>query len=243
MTPGFGYTARMQPMAIIAWVAAAAALIGGIVLWRAGSTFVGSGLIAISICLGLAVILAPRRGGDEEGGLIEPERFEQLDPQRCQELIRGTSMHLRDLRYRYSVRQDRGSRTPFTAEVNTVILGFAPVIIMDNHTDRQGMGYVAFPYDGRRWRGPGLPCGGSQEEAIAHASRCVAPIEDEPRKPTRASMESHEPTDEELDEIAREFDRAIEEGFDFDDDHDDDDDQDDFDDDDDGGNVPIPKGP
>lgn len=113
-----------------------------------------------------------------ERGRTEPQRIEDLDDTRRRELIRGTSMHLRNMKYRYSVRYDRSNRQPFTTEVNTVILGFLPVIILDNRTDRQGYGFVAFPHDGGRWRGPGLPCGGDREEAIAHAARCVSPLEE-----------------------------------------------------------------
>ena len=110
----------------------------------------------------------------------EPEEFETLDASRIAELIRGTSLQLRDMRYRYSVRPDRHAahdRQPFTKIVNTIRLGFMPVIITDNGTDRQGYGYVAFVYDGHRWRGPGLPCPNGREDAIAHAARCVSPLD------------------------------------------------------------------
>ncbi|TVQ50428.1 MAG: hypothetical protein EA377_14315 [Phycisphaerales bacterium] len=110
----------------------------------------------------------------------EPEQFETLEASRIAELIRGTSLQLRNMRYRYSVRLDRHAahdRQPFTKIVNTIRLGFMPVIITDNGTDRQGYGYVAFVYDGRRWRGPGLPCPNEREDAIAHAARCVAPLD------------------------------------------------------------------
>jgi len=107
----------------------------------------------------------------------EPEKIEGLDEDRRVELLRGTSMHLRDMNYRYSIRIDRSERSPFTAEVNTVVLGFVPVVILDNGSERQGYGYVAFPYDGSRWRGPGLPCAGDRAAALEHAARCVAPLE------------------------------------------------------------------
>jgi len=103
--------------------------------------------------------------------------MEDLDAERQRALIRGTSMHLRNMRYRYSIRYDHADRTPFTTEVNTITLGFVPVVILDNLSDKQGLGYVAFPHDGRRWRGPGLPCGGGPEQAVAHAARCVSPLE------------------------------------------------------------------
>ena len=125
----------------------------------------------------LAVIVIVR--GDRPG-LNEPERIEELDAPRAAMLIRGTSMHLRDMHYSYSIRPDHGTtRAPFTAEVNTILLGFLPVILMENHTERQGEGFVAFPYDGERWRGPGLPCAGEPDEAVAHAARCVAPLGEE----------------------------------------------------------------
>lgn len=123
-----------------------------------------------------AAIAIWRSGRD--GGFTEPGAIEQIDHQRCTELIRGTSMHLREMRYRYSVRSDRtdaGGRKPFTAEVNTINLGFLPVILTDNETDFQGYGYLAFVYDGRRWRGPGLPCPDGREAAMTHARRNVKP--------------------------------------------------------------------
>ena len=108
----------------------------------------------------------------------EPQQIERLEEDRRLELIRGTSMHLRDMKYRYSLRYDRSERDPFTAEVKTVTLGFVPVVILDNETERQGLGFVAFPYDGERWRGPGLPCSGDRGAALEHAARCVAPLDD-----------------------------------------------------------------
>jgi hypothetical protein len=108
--------------------------------------------------------------------LVEPERIEQLARDRLLELVRGTSLQLRDMRYRYSVRADLGSRTAFSAKVNQIRLGFVPVVLTDNASDRQGLGYVAFVYDGHRFRGPGLPCAGSRDEALAHAAKCVEPL-------------------------------------------------------------------
>jgi hypothetical protein len=153
-----------------------AVLIGaGLGLTVAGMPVPGGwGLGVGAVVLGVSLLAQRRRARG-----IEPERIEQLEETRRNELIRGTSMHLRDMKYRYSVRYDRSEREPFTADVNTVTLGFVPVIIIDNQTDRQGYGYVAFPYDGRRWRGPGLPCGGDRAEALQHAARCVAPLRDE----------------------------------------------------------------
>ena len=102
-----------------------------------------------------------------------------LSESRRRELIRGTSMHLRGLNYRYSVRFEQGAsevRRSFNAEVNTVKLGFIPAVVSDITNDRQGHGYVAFVYDGRRWRGPGLPCPDGQAEAVKHAAKCVSPL-------------------------------------------------------------------
>jgi hypothetical protein len=110
----------------------------------------------------------------------EPGEIESLDEGRHRELVRGTSLYLRDMKYRYSVRLDRSDvqcRECFSTEVNEIRLGFVPVVITDNETDRQGRGYVAFVFDGRRWRGPGLPCPASRDEAVAHAARCVSPID------------------------------------------------------------------
>ncbi len=109
----------------------------------------------------------------------EADHMDQVPVDRRRELMRGTSMHLREMRYRYSVRQpteDSGDQRCFTAEVNSIRLGFVPAIITDNTTDRQGRGFVAFVYDGKRWRGPGLPCPGGQHQAVRHAARCDSPL-------------------------------------------------------------------
>jgi hypothetical protein len=109
----------------------------------------------------------------------EPDSIDRLPPARRRELIRGTSLYLREMEYRYSIRPDPsegGERKCFSAEVNTVRLGFVPVLITDNTTDRQGYGYMAFVHDGRRWRGPGLPCPAGQAEAVRHAARSVSPL-------------------------------------------------------------------
>lgn len=139
----------------------------------------GRGVILASgiVAACAAVAVAIWRGGRIEG-FTESDAIEQIGRERCNELIRGTSMHLREMRYRYSVRSDRtdaGGRKPFTAQVNTIPLGFLPVILTDNETDFQGYGYLAFVYDGRRWRGPGLPCPDGRDTAVAHAKRNIKP--------------------------------------------------------------------
>lgn len=109
----------------------------------------------------------------------ESEQINDTTVERRRELVRGTSLYLRELRYRYSIRIDpteAGDRKPFSAEVNSIKLGFVPVIIIDNTNDRQGFGYTAFVHDGRRWRGPGLPCPAGQSDAVKHAARCVSPL-------------------------------------------------------------------
>jgi len=122
--------------------------------------------------VGLIALLRPSR----HVPLVEPDRIEQLGRDRLLELVRGTSLQLRDMRYRYSVRADLGARTPFSAKVNQIRLGFVPVVLTDNASDRQGLGYVAFVFDGHRFRGPGLPCAGARDEALAHAAKCVEPL-------------------------------------------------------------------
>lgn len=112
-------------------------------------------------------------------GSPESDDIGQVSQERLRQLVRGTSLHLRDMNYRYSIRMDpsdTSQRRCFSAEVNTVRLGFVPVVITDNTTDRQGYGYVAFVYDERRWRGPGLPCPDGQPEAVRHAAKCVSPL-------------------------------------------------------------------
>ncbi|HMN95539.1 MAG TPA: hypothetical protein PKC43_04875 [Phycisphaerales bacterium] len=137
------------------------------------------GSLATAVAIAVAALVAAgaviaRPAAPEQ--LVEPTEVDRLDPERLRELVRGTSLRLRDMHYRYSVRPDRGSRAAFTEAVNSIVLGFVPVIITDNQTDREGRGYVAFVHDGRRWRGPGLPCAGSREEALQHAARCVQPL-------------------------------------------------------------------
>jgi hypothetical protein len=115
----------------------------------------------------------------ESAGRQESDDINDLTDQRRRELVRGTSLYLRELRYRYSIRIDpvqTASHRCFSAEVNTVKLGFVPVVIMDNTNDREGLGFVAFVHDGNRWRGPGLPCPAGQVEAVRHAAKCVSPL-------------------------------------------------------------------
>lgn len=137
------------------------------------------------VLLGLANIsvlsaFGPASAGDAPASSKrESEDIESLTPLRCRELVRGTSLYLRERRYRYSIRLDPNHSSDqrcFTAEVNSVKLGFVPVLIIDNTNDRQGLGYVAFVHDGKRWRGPGLPCPAGQVEAVRHAAKCVSPL-------------------------------------------------------------------
>jgi hypothetical protein len=134
----------------------------------------------IVICgLGIALLLNIFQPRKPPQPVTDSDDITQLDDERRAELVRGTSMQLRDMKYRYSVRHDNsnaGDRRPFTADVNTIRLGFIPVFIIDNNTDRQGLGYMAFVHDGQRWRGPGLPCPAEQSEAVRHAARCVSPL-------------------------------------------------------------------
>jgi hypothetical protein len=159
----------------LAILAIAAATGSGMWLVPAGRWVVlAAGTVLACAILALGIIRPAREWQPQESDLVE-----QLDPDRHNELIRGTSLHLREMRYRYSVRSDRtdsSSRRPFTTEVNTIRLGFLPVILTDNDTDYQGYGYLAFVYDGRRWRGPGLPCPNGRDAATAHAKRHVAPV-------------------------------------------------------------------
>src|SRR5436190_17713831 len=66
---------------------------------------------------------ARRSGALAASGKRESEDIESLTPLRCRELVRGTSLYLRELRYRYSIRIDPNHSSDqrcFTAEVNTV---------------------------------------------------------------------------------------------------------------------------
>jgi hypothetical protein len=143
----------------------------------------GEWLNTLVIVLGLANLMALyafRPGAGRTIGMRrEVDDMQTLNPQRRRELVRGTSLYLRELNYRYSIRLDHtetGEHRCFTAEVNGVKLGFVPVLITDNSNDRQGYGYVAFVHDGKRWRGPGLPCPSGQVEAVRHAAKCVSPL-------------------------------------------------------------------
>ncbi len=162
----------MRILRIVGLIGAALLLVGGGLYLALGWRGSGMILIATAILIGLLVVYMPIRQQEDER---ESEDISDLPIDRRKELIRGTSMHLRDMRYRYSIRHDQGDRNCFNREINGILLGFVPIILLDTTDDRQGYGFVAFPYDGRRWRGPGLPCGGSVEEAIAHAARCVEP--------------------------------------------------------------------
>ncbi|MHC4909488.1 MAG: hypothetical protein ACYTF9_07200 [Planctomycetota bacterium] len=137
--------------------------------------------IVVAACgLLIAIVLNAMNPGRESGPL-EPDDIAELPRSRQAELMRGTSMHLREMQYRYSVRMESSpspERPPFNAEINGVPLGFIPALMIDNDSDKQGYGYVAFVFDQRRWRGPGLPCPAGQAEAVAHAARCVAPLDD-----------------------------------------------------------------
>lgn len=158
------------------------ALGSGVALWLgdAKAGLLGS-LVIIALGLGMcitALVLqtTPTSAPDE------PEDIRHLDEARQRELIRGTSLFLRESNFRYSVRSDSreaGAKRGFNAEVNTVRLGFLPAAINDNTNDREGFGYVAFVYDGHRWCGPGLPCPADQTDAVRHAARCVSPLASE----------------------------------------------------------------
>ncbi|PJF24029.1 MAG: hypothetical protein CUN53_19900, partial [Phototrophicales bacterium] len=77
----------------------------------------------------------------------ESDDITRLSEQRRRELVRGTSLYLREMKYRYSIRYDpteNADHRCFSAEVNSVKLGFVPVLIIDNTNDREGRGYVAF---------------------------------------------------------------------------------------------------
>lgn len=137
-------------------------------------------LMASSLLCGAIVIVKVRPPSKSSN--IEPQEMSELPKQKQHELLRGTGLHLREMKYRYSVRIDHNEtaeRCCFNADANTIKLGFIPVIITDNATDKQGFGFVAFVYDGNRWLGPGLPCPGTREQAITHAQESVNPLEDD----------------------------------------------------------------
>ncbi|MEE9131852.1 MAG: hypothetical protein V3T84_17710 [Phycisphaerales bacterium] len=164
--------------AVFGGVAVISAAAGGALwIWRGGGVLVWILLLCGVISLIVARI-GPLRG---TARLEEPDDVSQLSAERRHQLVRGTSMHLRNMRYRYSVRAEHhelSDRECFNAEVNRVHMGFVPVMITDNATDKQGNGFVAFVYDGRRWRGPGLPCPGGRERALQHAQHCVSPLDE-----------------------------------------------------------------
>ena len=142
----------------------------------------GLALLVASCGLLIAVMLVVKQPQWRGVGPLEPSDIADLSRARQAELMRGTSMHLRETQYRYSVRMESSpslERPSFNAEINGLQLGFVPALVTDNDSESQGYGYVAFVYDQRRWRGPGLPCPAGQAEALRHASRCVAPLEDE----------------------------------------------------------------
>lgn len=154
-----------------------AALFNGVM----GVFFGGSAVawVLASTCLVFAAtaLLFGRR---ESKAVVEPGEISDLSSARHEQLIRGTGLHLREIKYRFSVRLDRNAtadRRCFSKEINTIPLGFVPVVITDNTSGRQGYGFVAFVHDGRRWCGPGLPCPGDRERAQQHARRCVSPID------------------------------------------------------------------
>ncbi|MHC5022601.1 MAG: hypothetical protein ACYTGG_01645 [Planctomycetota bacterium] len=162
---------------LLLWLLIAIVVVG-VSLWMVpGARWLA--LVAAACGLGgIAVLLVVSPRGRALGP-TEPDDIDKLSEARRRELMRGTSLYLRERSYRYSVRlpgEDLGERHCFTAEVNTIRLGFIPAVIIDNTNDRQGYGYVAFVYDGHRWRGPGLPCPDGQEEAVRHAARCVSPL-------------------------------------------------------------------
>ena len=169
--------------AVLVGVAVISAAAGG-ALWLGRGPGVVVWILLLCGVIGLIVARMGTRGGTTR--LEEPDDVSQLSTERRHQLVRGTSMHLRDMRYRYSVRAEHhelGGRECFNAEVNNIHLGFVPVMITDNATDKQGYGFVAFVYDGRRWRGPALPCPGGRERALQHAQHCVSPL-DESDEPT-----------------------------------------------------------
>lgn len=149
-----------------------------ILLWRDAQVLawvvIACGAVSIAV-----LTMFPAWGGGGPPVRRESEDITTLSDQRRRELVRGTSLYLRELQYRYSIRligADDTEHRAFTAEVNSIRLGFVPVVITDNTNDRQGHGYVAFVHDGRRWRGPGLPCPAGQVEAVRHAAKCVSPL-------------------------------------------------------------------
>ena len=139
-------------------------------------------VVAVAI-IGIAIlVIVPATQHQDTEPEVESEDIGNANEERLKELVRGTSLHLRDMKYRYSVRIDTsraGDRQCFSTEINTIKLGFVPIFLLDRTDDRQGQGYLAFVHDGKRWRGPGLPCPADQVDAVRHATRCVSPLTDE----------------------------------------------------------------
>lgn len=154
---------------------AALLAIAGALLIRGDRPVTGavSAVTGAALITGAFAIGRRRRARPARASSAEPSSIHTLEPAMQRELIRGTSMHLRDMRYPYSVRYDRSERRPFTKTLHGVTLAFIPVILTENATERQGYGWVAFPHDGERFRGPGLPCTGSPEEAAEQAARVL----------------------------------------------------------------------
>jgi hypothetical protein len=170
----------LHPRSIVTILSAVVGIAGVTValIWRdrmigppLGAALVGAAVIG--------VLLAQRLGASAERARVEPDDVEALSDDRLRELVRGTSLFLREMNYRYSIRIDPRTASrmrSFVTEVNGVRLGFVPVVVTDNTNDRQGFGYVAFVHDGVRWRGPGLPCPDDPAAAVKHAARCVSPL-------------------------------------------------------------------
>jgi hypothetical protein len=161
---------------ILAGIPLAAAVV---VVWQIESMqgAMAAGALVVAGILGILIMLLARPR--DTGPLVESDDMSRIGEERRRELMRGTSLFLREMKYRYSVRidvRDAGDRRCFSAEVNDIRLGFIPAVITDNSNDRQGYGFVAFVHDGNRWRGPGLPCPADQSQAVQHAARCVSPL-------------------------------------------------------------------
>src|SRR6185503_15687177 len=81
---------------------------------------IGCGVVSI-------LVLNIFRPPASSAGRMESSNITELTEQRRRELVRGTSLYLRELKYRYSIRSEsmpRANQPCFTAEVNTVRLGF-----------------------------------------------------------------------------------------------------------------------
>ena len=120
--------------AVLVGVAVISAAVGGALwIWRDPGVLVW--ILLVCSVIGLIVARMGPLGGTAR--LQEPDDVSQLSTERRHQLVRGTSMHLRNMRYRYSVRAEHhelSDRECFNAEVNRVHLGFVPVMITD--TDR-----------------------------------------------------------------------------------------------------------